>query len=110
MGTVNGYGSEIQACFNANCGRSFYGRSTSLGPNDYIYNDASLLSPFNGSGNWYALSFNCTGTFYAYEIQSDGQITQAYNCLGNPESGVCCDCGFGCNCGYVTCEAGCFLC
>jgi hypothetical protein len=24
--------------------------------------------------------------------------------------GVCCDCGFGCECGYITCDFGCFPC
>jgi hypothetical protein len=83
MGTVSGYGTEIQACANANCGRSFYGRYSTLVPGNFIYNDASLLSSFNGSGNWYALSFNCTGTFYACEIQSNGAISQVYDCDNN---------------------------
>ena len=80
MGIVSGYGNEISACANANCSRSFYGRNTYWLPGDFVYNDAGLLSAFNGSDNWYTLSYNCTGKFYALEIQSTGEVSQVYDC------------------------------
>jgi len=55
---------------------------------------------------YYTLANGTCGTYD--ELQSIDSPECGPGC--GPPPGVCCDCGYGCECGYITCDFGCFPC
>lgn len=81
FGSATQYDADYLACTQQSCGTQYYSPSSTLVSGSIIYTDYNLSSPLNGNDKWIALSKNCTGPFYSFQINGSGGITAGpYTC------------------------------
>lgn len=78
-----GTGSQTCACFSKNCGRPYYTSKPygTFGVGDFVYENSSLTTPFNGSSLWIAMNQNCTNPVWiTVQVASNGQVLSLITC------------------------------
>jgi hypothetical protein len=82
-GTASVFGTSADACFSPTCARTYFRNAPFWAVGQVVYNDSTLLSPFNGGGNWIAIrsgSTFCTGTWLAVQVDTNGVILSIVTC------------------------------
>ena len=81
---LTGYGTDILSCQNGTANTNKYLASGTTQPlnGQFVYNDTSLTSPYNGGNDWHLMSYS--GNTWAVNIGIVGAISQVTNCSSIP--------------------------
>jgi hypothetical protein len=71
---TSGDTTEENACFNSTYNQTLYSPSSTWDDTLNLFNDSSLINPFDGGNNWYS-----NGTI-AKQINSNGLVISTYGC------------------------------
>jgi len=79
-----GYGTDTLSCQNGTVNTDKYLTSGTTQPlnGQFVYNDTSLTSPYNGGNTWHLMSYD--GNNWAVNIGIAGAISQVTNCTSIP--------------------------